>query len=184
MELLTIILIALGLSMDAFAVSLASGAAYKKLHINHSIRIALFFGIFQALMPLIGYFAGQASCTYIKKFDHWISFAILAVVGTKMIYEAFQLKKTTKNPARIDILLTLAIATSIDALAVGFTLSLLSLNILLDITIIGIITFSLSLIGIFIGKKAGHLFDNKIEIIGGLILIAIGIKILIQHLVT
>ncbi len=181
MELLTIIFIAFGLAMDAFAVSIASGAAYKKLHIVHTLRIAIFFGAFQAIMPLIGFFAGQSSLKYIQNWDHWISFAILSFVGIKMIYEAFQLEETTKNPAKIDVLLILALATSLDALAVGFTLSLIDLNILIEIAIIGIVTFILSLAGVEIGKKAGHLFDRKVEIFGGAILIAIGLKILIQH---
>lgn len=182
MELVTIIIIAIGLAMDAFAVAMASGAAYKKMQIRHTLRIAIFFGVFQAFMPLIGYFAGQSSLKYIQNYDHWISFAILAVIGGKMIYEAFQLEKTTKNPARFDILLTLSVATSIDALAVGFTLSLFSMPILVDVAIIGIVTFVMSLFGIMLGKKAGHLFDNKIEIVGGIILIGIGLKILLEHL--
>lgn len=167
--------------MDAFAVSIASGAAYKQLHIVHTLRIAVFFGGFQAIMPLIGYFAGQSFLRYIAGIDHWIGFGILFFIGAKMIYESFQLEKTTKNPANIDILLVLAIATSIDALAVGFTLSLMSLNILIGVGIIGLVTFVLSLAGVKIGQKAGHLFDNQVEILGGIILIIIGVKIVIQH---
>lgn len=182
MNLILIFSVAIGLAMDAFAVSIASGAGYKELHIRHTVRIAFFFGAFQAIMPLIGYLAGQASMQYITNYDHWISFAILTFIGGKMAYESFQLEKATKNPAKIEILLVLAIATSIDALAVGFTLSLIKVPVLIAVAIIGVITFILSLIGIYLGKKVGHLFENKIELIGGIILICIGLKILLQHL--
>lgn len=184
MEIITILLIALGLSMDAFAVSIASGAGYKDLHIKHMFRIALFFGGFQAIMPLIGYIAGESFSKYISSYDHWVSFAILAFVGVKMIYESFQIEKAAKNPAELDTLLVLAVATSIDALAVGFTLSLLDLPVMLNVAIIGIITFVLSMVGVQIGKKMGHIFENKIEMAGGLILIGIGLKILLQHILA
>ena len=146
--------------------------------------MALFFGAFQAFMPLIGALAGLSLKTYIQEADHWIAFAILSAVGGKMIYESFKISESHKNfnPSNIPVLLTLSVATSIDALAVGITLSLVALNIITAVIIIGLVTFVLSYIGVYIGRKFGHLFENKIEAVGGLILIAIGIKILLQHL--
>jgi len=135
-------------------------------------------------MPLVGFGAGQSINQYINAYDHWVAFVILAFVGGKMIVEAFELKKTTNNPAQIGILLALSIATSIDALAVGFTLSFLSLSIFISAAIIGVITFVLSVAGVYIGKRFGHIFENKIEIAGGVILILIGLKILLRALLA
>lgn len=184
MEYISILVIAFGLSMDAFAVSIASGAAYKKLQIKHAFKMALFFGTFQAFMPLIGALAGMSLKTYVQQADHWIAFAILSAIGGKMIYESFKITETEKNlnPSNILVLLTLSVATSIDALAVGITLSLVALNIIVSVIIIGLVTFILSYIGVYIGKKFGHFFENKIEAIGGLVLIGLGVKILLEHL--
>jgi putative Mn2+ efflux pump MntP len=184
MEFISIFVIAFGLSMDAFAVSVASGAAYKELQIKHAFRMALFFGSFQAFMPLIGALAGMSFKAYIQQADHWIAFAILSIVGGKMIYESFKITEAEKNlhPSNILVLLTLSVATSIDALAVGITLSLVALNIIVSVIIIGLVTFVLSYIGVYTGKKFGHFFENKIEALGGLVLMALGVKILLQHL--
>ncbi len=184
MSILTIIILALGLSMDAFAVSVTSGLTMKVLKIRYALRIALFFGIFQALMPVLGYLAGLSIRKYIESFDHWIAFGLLSAIGVKMIYESFSLNKDERamNPDDILLLLTLAIATSIDALAVGLSISLLNVDIMKPAVIIGSVTFAMSLGGVLLGKAAGHLFENKIEILGGLILIGIGVKILISHL--
>ena len=186
MTLITIIIIALGLSMDAFAVSIVSGAAYKQLKIKHALRIALFFGGFQAIMPVIGYLAGLSIKTYIATYDHWVAFGILSAVGGKMIYESFKIKNAedSLNPSNIVVLLVLSIATSIDALAIGVTLSFLRVSLAAAVSIIGLVTFVLSYLGVFIGKRFGHFFENKIEAIGGLILIGIGIKILFEHLIS
>jgi putative Mn2+ efflux pump MntP len=186
MTLVTIIIIALGLSMDAFAVSIVSGAAYKQLKIKHALRIALFFGGFQAIMPVIGYLAGLSIKTYIATYDHWVAFGILSAVGGKMIYESFKIKNAedSLNPSNIVVLLVLSIATSIDALAIGVTLSFLRVSLVTAVSIIGLVTFVLSYLGVFIGKRFGHFFENKIEAIGGLILIGIGIKILFEHLIS
>ena len=186
MTLITIIIIALGLSMDAFAVSIVSGAAYKQLKIKHALRIALFFGGFQAIMPVIGYLAGLSIKTYIATYDHWVAFGILSAVGGKMIYESFKIKNAedSLNPSNIVVLLVLSIATSIDALAIGVTLSFLRVSLVTAVSIIGLVTFVLSYLGVFIGKRFGHFFENKIEAIGGLILIGIGIKILFEHLIS
>jgi manganese efflux pump family protein len=183
MELLTVIVIAVGLAMDALAVSIATGAASKQLRIDHALRMAFFFGSFQAIMPLIGSFAGLALKGMITSIDHWIAFVLLSIIGAKMIYESFKLKDTgnTANAESMKVLLILSIATSIDALAVGVTLSLITSSILLAATVIGITTFILSLLGTQIGRKVGHFFENKIEVVGGLILIAIGIKIVVEH---
>lgn len=183
MDIITITVIALGLAMDAFAVSVVSGSAYKQLHIKHALRIALFFGGFQALMPLIGYLAGLTVKDRIADYDHWIAFGLLTAVGAKMIYGSFKIKSAGKNydPSDILTLLILAVATSIDALAVGITLSLITTSIALAVTIIGLVTFVLSYIGVQIGNKFGHFFESKIEALGGIVLIAIGLKILIQH---
>jgi len=184
MGLITIIIIAIGLAMDAFAVSIVSGSAYKQLKINHAFRIAAFFGVFQALMPLIGYLAGLSVKEYIANYDHWIAFGLLEAVGCKMIYESFKIKPAGENlnPLNILVLLILSVATSIDALAVGLTLSFLRASIVTAAVIIGVVTFLLSFAGVFVGKNFGHFFENKIEAVGGLILVGLGVKILLQHL--
>ena len=184
MELITIIVIAIGLAMDAFAVSIVSGSVYRQLHVKHALRMAVFFGGFQALMPLIGSLAGLSAKDYIVEYDHWVAFGILGAVGGKMIYESFKIRSVEDNydPSNIIVLLVLSVATSIDALAVGLTLSLITQSIAAAVIIIGLITFALSYLGVLIGKRFGHFFEHKIEIIGGLILIGLGIKILIEHL--
>jgi putative Mn2+ efflux pump MntP len=184
MEYISVIIIAIGLAMDTFAVSIASGAAYKQLQRKHVLRMALFFGGFQAFMPLIGALAGLSIKKYIQGIDHWIAFVILCVIGGKMIYESLKIAETQKNfnPSNILILLTLSVATSIDALVVGITLSLVASNIIIAVIIIGLVTFVLSFAGVDIGKKFGHMFENKIEALGGLVLIALGIKILLEHI--
>jgi putative Mn2+ efflux pump MntP len=184
MELLAIVAVAVGLAMDAFAVSVVTGAAYKELHIKHTLRMAAFFGGFQAFMPAMGYLAGQTINKFIEGYDHWAAFAILAVIGIKMIYESFKIKeeRKTMHPADLTMLLALAIATSIDALAVGITLSLITKSIAEAVIIIGIVTFILSCVGVSIGKRFGHFFESGIEAIGGLVLIGLGLKILLQHL--
>jgi len=183
MSFFTILTIAVALSMDAFSVSIATGAAYKKTHNLNALKMALFFGFFQAFMPVIGWFAGLAFRKHIESFDHWVAFALLALVGGKMIYEAiFTKKEQQKNKTMtLTLLLVLSIATSIDALAVGITFSLIAESITKAVIVIGLVTFAFSYVGVFIGEKLGHFFENKIEIAGGLMLLAIGIKILIEH---
>jgi putative Mn2+ efflux pump MntP len=185
MGLLTIIIIAVGLAMDAFAVSIVSGSIYKQLHTKHALRIAFFFGGFQAFMPLVGSLAGLGIKGYIANYDHWAAFGLLSAVGGKMIYESFKIgpRKENFDPSSISVLLVLSVATSIDALAVGITLPLLQVSILTAVIIIGLVTFLLSYTGVFVGKKMGHFFENKIEAVGGLILIGLGVKILFEHLI-
>jgi len=184
MELVTIVVIAVGLAMDAFAVSIVSGTAYRQLKIKHAFRLAFFFGGFQAFMPLIGSLAGLSVKEYIADYDHWMAFGLLSAVGGKMIYESFKIKSAEKNfnPSNIFVLLVLSVATSIDALAIGVTLSIITSSIVAAVIIIGLVTFVLSYIGVFIGKKFGHFFENKIEAVGGLVLVGLGAKILIEHL--
>ncbi len=181
----SLLFIAVGLAMDAFAVSIASGFAVRKLHFRYAVKIAFLFGLFQGVMPVIGWLAGSKLVEYIAAIDHWIAFGLLSFVGGKMIYESTVFcedEACDQDPKRIYVLLSLAIATSIDALAVGLTLSFINVNIVTPALIIGIITFTLSLAGVYIGDKVGHFFESKIEILGGIILIGIGIKILTEHL--
>ena len=182
--MITIIIIAISLSMDAFAVSVVSTAAYKQLHIKHIFRMAFFFGSFQAFMPLIGYLAALSFKEFIADYDHWIVFSILTVIGLKMIYESFKIAAAEKNysVSNMAILLVLSVATSIDALAVGITLSLITNNIVSASVIIGVVTFMLTCFGAFVGKKFGYFFEDKIEAIGGLVLVGLGVKVLLGHL--
>jgi len=184
MHLSVILFIAVGLSMDAFAVSVVTGSVYRELKVRHALRMALFFGGFQAVMPVLGFLAGLSLRDYISAYDHWIAFGLLVFVGGKMIYESLQFEAAEKNldPSNLLVLLALSVATSIDALAIGITLSMLTAGIVAAAAIIGLVTFTLSYAGILIGKRFGHFFESKIEILGGVILIAIGLKILIQHL--
>lgn len=184
MNTLTIFLIGLSLSMDCFAVSVASGFAVKKLRIRHALKVAIFFGFFQAIMPAIGWFAGVGFRSHIESFDHWIAFGLLSAIGAKMIYESLKFEGEEKaiDPLKIHILFVLSLATSIDALAVGFSLSFLQVAIAAPALIFGAITFIVSLAGIYVGDKFGHFFEKYVELAGGVILIAIGIRILIQHL--
>lgn len=187
MEWVTVCGIAVGLAMDAFAVSIVSGSVFRELKVAHAFRMAFFFGAFQAFMPLVGYAAGQTFANYIEHIDHWIAFGLLAAIGGKMIFEAMkfeQVEKKAQDPANLMVVLVLSLATSIDALAVGITLSLVTESILKAVAAIGVITFGLSYAGVEIGRRARHFVENRIEIIGGAILILIGLKILLTHLAT
>ena len=183
MGIISILFIAVGLAMDAFAVSIASGFKTRTLRLAYALKIAAFFGGFQALMPVIGWAAGLHFRNIITGVDHWIAFGLLSAVGVKMICESFKLKSHGQkiSPLNISVLLILSVATSIDALAVGLSLSVLNVSIALPAVIIGAITFVLSFLGVFIGNRTGHFFEGKIEMAGGIILIAIGLKILIEH---
>ena len=180
------LVLALGLAADAFAVSVASGLKIKHVKVRKALKIAIFFGGFQAIMPLIGWVAGISLRTLLAAISHWVAFSILCLIGAKMIYESCQEEDEEKdfNPLCNTTLLALAIGTSIDALAVGLGFALLKDSIFTIITAIGFITFWLTFFGVFIGNKFGNLFHNKIEIIGGGILIAIGSKILIENLMN
>ena len=184
MDILTLLFIALGLSMDAFAVSITSGITIKEQRLNHALRIGLFFGSFQALMPLIGWLAGLSLRDLISGVDHWVAFGLLSLIGGKMIYGATKIGSDKKdaNPLSVFVLLILSIATSIDALAVGLSFAFLKISVATPIIVIGFVTFVLSFLGVLVGNKLGHFFEKKMEIVGGLVLIGIGIKILIEHL--
>ena len=179
-------LIAVGLSMDAFAVSVCKGLHMRQLNKKQAFVIALFFGGFQALMPLIGWLLGKQFEVYITSVDHWIAFILLVLIGGKMIWEA--VKKDDSCPAcavqdfDLKELLLLAIATSIDALAVGITFAFFKVQIVNSLLIIGTTTLVLSYLGVVIGNLFGNRFEKKAEIAGGVILILIGLKILLEHL--
>lgn len=185
MRVITIIVIGVGLAMDAFAASIATGATYKKRKTSHAFRLAFAFGSFQAIMPVVGWLAGLTFRDLIRDYDHWVAFGLLALIGTKMIYESFKIKEAREQTDMLSTtaILVLALATSIDALAVGVTFSfLLAGSLAVAVIIIGLITFVLSYAGFYIGKSFGRFFETGIEAIGGLILIAIGTKILLEHL--
>ncbi|MBS3906180.1 MAG: manganese efflux pump [Syntrophaceae bacterium] len=184
MDFLTLLLIAFGLAMDAFAVSISKGMTIKRQRANHALRIGIFFGSFQAMMPLIGWSAGLTLRDLISGVDHWIAFGLLSLIGCKMIYESTKREgqKKEAGPLNLLTLLVLSIATSIDALAVGISFALLNILIVTPILVIGTVTFALSFLGVLIGNRIGRFFEKKIEVIGGLILIGIGVKILIEHL--
>ncbi|MEG5039846.1 MULTISPECIES: manganese efflux pump MntP family protein [unclassified Microcoleus] len=184
MDAATTILLSLGLAADAFAVAVSSGLAIKHMKVNKALKIALFFGGFQALMPVIGWLLGLSFSFLITPIDHWIAFGLLSFIGGRMIYESLQSEECEKkfNPLDTGTLITLSVATSIDALAVGLGFAVLKDSIALAVTAIGFITFFLAFAGVFIGHKCGNLFANKIEILGGAILIFIGSRILFLHL--
>jgi manganese efflux pump family protein len=178
-----LIIISISLAMDSLSVSIAGGATSQKANIKQALRIASFFGIFQAGMPLIGMLIGQLLITFIANIDHWIAFALLSILGIKMIKESLEkTNEKTNNLLQTKTLILLSIATSIDALVVGITLSLLQISLLISISLIGMVTFVLCFFGFLFGKQLGAYFGKRIEILGGVALIAIGIKILLEHL--
>lgn len=183
MGIVEITLLGIGLAMDAFAVSICKGLSMKKMNWKNAIIIALYFGIFQALMPVIGYFLGTTFESLVTKFDHWIAFVLLLAIGGSMVKEAFSKEEENKND-KVDFktMSILALATSIDALAVGITFAFFEVNVLLAVTIIGLITFIISIIGVKIGNRFGDKYQSKAELTGGIILILLGIKILLEHL--
>ena len=184
MALMTIIFIALALAMDAFAVSIASGITIKNLRIRHALTIAAWFGFFQALMPVIGWWGGRELRDVIAPIDHWVIFGLLAFIGAKMIYESFQLDpiEHRSDPLDLYVLFGLSIATSLDALAAGVSFALLDVEIIAPVLIIGGVTFVLSFVGVWIGDRGAHFFERKMEMVAGILLIAIGVKELVRHL--
>lgn len=190
MGTIEILLIGVGLSMDAFAVSVCKGLNMKKINYAHAFIISIFFGGFQCLMPLVGWFLGTSFEKYIERFDHWIAFFLLLVIGGKMIIEVVkekdqEIEKTDEENLDIKELIIMAIATSIDALAVGITMSCLlekKSAIIPAVSIIGITTFILSYMGVIIGNHFGIKYKDKATLAGGIILVLIGTKILLEHL--
>jgi putative Mn2+ efflux pump MntP len=183
MDLFTVILIAVGLAMDAFAVSIAKGIVINHNRQKTALLLGGFFGGFQMLMPAIGWLVGLSFKEIIMGADHWIAFGLLAFIGLKMIYDSTKKEKEDEETTlKLPTLLILAVATSIDALMVGLSFAFLQTPILEPIISIGLITFLLSISGFYFGCGLGRIFGNKIKIIGGLILIAIGLKILLDHI--
>ncbi|MEI3130173.1 MAG: manganese efflux pump MntP family protein [Oscillospiraceae bacterium] len=178
----------IGLSMDAFAVAICKGLGMRKVNYKQMLLIALFFGGFQALMPLLGWLLGRQFEQYITSVDHWIAFALLVLIGANMLREVRKGDDTTDAetvydaPLPLGQLLLMAIATSIDALAVGISFAFLGVNIWLAIAIIGTTTFLISAAGVFIGNRFGNRYEKRATIAGGIILILLGVKILLEHL--
>ena len=183
MGYLELLLIGVGLAMDAFAVSICKGLNMKTINKKHCFIIALFFGGFQALMPAIGYILGAQFQEAIASIDHWIAFVLLALIGGNMIHEALD-NDEEEADASLDVktMFLLAVATSIDALAIGITFAFLKVNIIPAVCFIGIVTFIISFAGVKIGNVFGARYKNKAEIVGGVILILLGLKILLEHL--
>lgn len=183
MSIIELLILALGLSMDAFAVSICKGLSVPKLRPKHCLICGIYFGGFQALMPLIGWALGIRFQSLITNIDHWIAFVLLAVIGANMIKESFSKEEECPDASfGFKTMLTLAIATSIDALAVGVTFAFLDVNIVPAVLLIGMTTFVCSAVGVKIGNVFGNRFQSKAEFLGGLVLIGIGLKILIEHL--
>jgi putative Mn2+ efflux pump MntP len=185
LHLFELLLTAIGLSMDAFAVAICQGLSMRKIRWRDAALIALFFGGFQAIMPLLGWLLASQFASAIQQIDHWVAFILLVIIGGNMIRESREpeTNATCQNDDRIQIkrLLVLAVATSIDALAVGVTFAFLSVAIIPAVAIIGITTFDLSLVGVYVGTLWGAKFKGRAEVTGGVILILIGTKILLQH---
>lgn len=184
MSFLSIFLIAIGLGMDAFAVSICVGVSTGRLSLRRMFRLSFHFGFFQFMMPILGWLAGRTVSGYIEAYDHWIAFLLLAFIGGRMIREAFRKEETVdyNDPTKGSSLIVLSVATSIDALAVGLSFAVLDMGILYPSVIIGIVAFVMTIIGMVFGDTLGRIGGKRIEILGGLILIGIGLKILIEHL--
>lgn len=182
MDFITLLLLAIGLCFDTFAVSVSSGIIKKEILFWQAVRIAIILAAFQAVMPLIGWLGGISIKGWIEPFDHWIALGILTLLGVKMLIES-QKESEDKNinPLDIKVIISMAIATSIDALAVGISFAIIQVNMILAVFTIGSVTFIASMLGILFGKKTGSHLGQKMEIIGGLILIAIGVKIVLEH---
>lgn len=183
MGIVEIILLSIGLGMDAFAVAICKGITMKKMNWKKAFIIGLYFGGFQALMPILGYSLGTIFGNAIINLDHWVAFILLGIIGGNMIKDSFSKEcDDFDDDISFKIMIILAIATSIDALAIGITFAFLKVNLILAISIIGIITFILSIIGTKVGNKFGNKYEKKAELIGGIILILLGTKILLEHI--
>ena len=184
MNIFDLILLAVGVSMDAFAVSIAKGLATQRLRPKHYASVALWFGGFQAFMPLVGYFAGYNFASIVEGFDHWIAFVLLAIIGGKMLRDTFSGDDDEDSPNadfRFKTMLILAIATSIDALAVGISLAFLKVDIISAVLFIGATTAAFSACGLRLGNLFGYRYKRSAELTGGVVLILIGLKILVEH---
>jgi len=188
MDLLNLLALAVALAMDAFAVAVVAGLAVNPLTKRHVFRLSFHFGLFQGLMPTIGWFAGVTIHKYISAFNHWIAFGLLAFLGGKMLHSAFAVgegtTKTSGDPTSGWSLVMLSVATSIDALAVGLTLGLIGSKILVPVLVIGVVAALFTILGMHLGRRVGTRWGRKVEILGGFILIGIGIKILLESLLA
>ncbi len=182
MQFWEIFILGVGLSMDAFAVAICKGLSSEKFSIKSALTVGAWFGIFQALMPLIGYLLCGLVAEYIEVVDHWIAFVLLGFIGGKMIYEAIKGEENKDASVAFAVMLPLAVGTSIDAMAAGITLAFSAVNIFAAIAVIGVTTFVFSAVGVKIGNIFGEKFKSKAEIFGGIVLILLGVKILIEHL--
>ena len=184
MSFSSILVIAIGLGLDAFSVAIGVGAAARAISFVPVFRLSFYFGLFQVLMPIAGWFAGMSVADIIADYDHWVAFALLAFVGGKMIRESFHKEEKVHvgDPTKGLTLLILSVATSIDALAVGLSFAFLKIPILYPAIIIGIVAFLMTTIGMFFGEKLGKVVGKRVEMLGGLILIGIGMKIVIEHM--
>ena len=184
MDILTIMLIAVGLAMDAFAVSIAKGISINNQKRKNALIIASFFATFQMIMPMIGWLAGLGLKEVIMGIDHWIALGLLVLIGARMIYDSTKKEDVQRESnLRFHILLTLSVATSIDALMVGLSFAFLQTAIAVPLIVIGIVTFALSYVGFLFGNVIGNILGNKMKVVGGVILIAIGIKIFLEHMI-
>jgi len=181
---LSLFLIALSLSADCFAVALSGAIALKKFHVAQVLRTAAAFGIAQAAMPLIGFLVGRSVVKYISTYDHWVVFGLLLIIGGRMLWESWREKEEggSADFTRGWLLLSLAFATSVDSLAVGLSFAFMEINIAPAVILIGVVAFGITVLGFYTGRKAGALLGKRAKIIGGLILIAIGIRVLVTHL--
>lgn len=183
MGIAELFLLAVGLSMDAFAVSICKGLSIQKLKLRHALIVGAWFGAFQALMPVIGYLLGSAFADMIEAVDHWIAFALLALIGGNMIREALGHEEEEADPSLAPMtMLLLAVATSIDALAIGVTFAFLRVDVLWAVSLIGVCTFLISVVGVKVGNVFGARYKSKAELAGGVVLVLIGLKILLEHL--
>jgi putative Mn2+ efflux pump MntP len=184
MDIITLFLLAVGLSMDAFAVAVCKGLAMPRVSVKNCLIVGGWFGGFQALMPLIGYLLGYRFSSYITSFDHWIAFVLLALIGGNMVREAMSKEEEEELDPKLDVktMFLMAVATSIDALAVGITFAFLEVNIVAAVLFIGVITFVISVVGVKVGNVFGVKYKSRAELIGGIILILLGLKILLEHL--
>lgn len=186
MPLIELFAIGLGVAMDAFAIAICLALSLQKPNYRQALVVALYFGVFQALIPLLGYLLGSQFALIISAFDHWVAFGVLTIIGMKMILESRKTHHDTCKPSTLShkVMLPLAFATSIDALAVGISLAFLSVSIVQAIIIMGGLTFVIAFIGFRLGRVAGPKLQHQANFFGGIILIAMGIKILIEHLIT
>jgi putative Mn2+ efflux pump MntP len=182
MGFIELLLISVGLAMDAFAVSVGKGITVKRVRPYHALNAGAWFGAFQALMPIIGFFVGRSFAEYVTSVDHWIAFGLLVIIGVNMIREAISgEEEVVDGNFGVRTMLIMAIATSIDALAVGISMAFLHVNIWISVAVIGIVTFAISAAGVYLGASFGSRLGSKAGIVGGVILIAIGIKIVVDH---